>query len=240
MDMILPIGRPTQEAQMEVPSTDFSIGRNLPPWAGGHPSGNKCCFSSRRLAITNRGPHTNPSPAERPENGKLKGAPWTTAGSAPKQLTRREPSELKPQNTGPFTPQGPKQAALNDKSLPSPRRLQQEVVCSSSSIPRRMRKHEITARFWSILVVFSFLYVALAVPLQASKTEQFVECSTSCGNLLNISYPSASKAINQTVGTMPNHASTPPLRCISMTSCLPQSVPLVFLRLVKLLPMLMC
>ncbi|KAL5983821.1 hypothetical protein ACLOJK_017916 [Asimina triloba] len=104
MDMILPIGRPTQAAQMEVPSTDFSIGRNLPPWAGGHPSGNKCCFSSRRLARTNRGPHTNPSPAERPENGKLKGAPWITAGSAPKQLTRREPSELKPQNTGPFTP----------------------------------------------------------------------------------------------------------------------------------------
>ncbi|KAL6007113.1 hypothetical protein ACLOJK_032609 [Asimina triloba] len=103
-----------------------------------------------------------------------------------------------------------------------------------------MRKHEITARFWSILVVFSFLYVALAVPLQASKIEQFVECSTSCGNLLNISYPSASKAINQTVGTLPNHASTPPLRCISMAFCLPQSVPLVFLRLVKLLPMLMC
>ncbi|KAL5979943.1 hypothetical protein ACLOJK_039055 [Asimina triloba] len=30
---------------------------------------------------------------------------------------------------------------------------------------------------------------ALAVPLQASKTEQSVDCSSSCGNLLNISYP---------------------------------------------------
>ncbi|KAL5979946.1 hypothetical protein ACLOJK_039058 [Asimina triloba] len=36
---------------------------------------------------------------------------------------------------------------------------------------------------------FSFPYVALAVPLQACKTEQSVDCSSSCGNLLNISYP---------------------------------------------------
>ncbi|KAL6012346.1 hypothetical protein ACLOJK_002833 [Asimina triloba] len=42
------------------------------------------------------------------------------------------------------------------------------------------RKHEVTAGFWR---------ATLAVPLRASKTEQFVDCSSSCGNLLNISYP---------------------------------------------------
>ncbi|KAL6005552.1 hypothetical protein ACLOJK_006119, partial [Asimina triloba] len=212
MDMILPIGRPTQAAQMEEKTFHHGLGDTHLEINAVSPAEGWLEPIEARIQI---------HPQQRPENGKLKGATWTTAGSASKQLTRREPSELKPQNTGSLTPQGPKQAALNDRRLPSPRRLQQEVVCSSSSIPRRMRKHEITARFWSILVVFSFLYVALAVPLQASKTEQFVECSSSCGNLLNIGYPSASKAINQTVGTLPNHASTPPLRCISMASCLP-------------------